>query len=42
MNKQYSEPSMVVVELSEQDVVRTSDADNTQNPNGTGSVVGEA
>ena len=33
MDKQYSEPSMVVVELSEQDVVRTSDADTPVNPN---------
>ena len=40
MNKQYSEPSMMVVELSEQDVVRTSDADTSQDPNGTGTVVG--
>ena len=34
MDKQYSEPSMVVVELSEQDVVCTSDyTDNPTDPN---------
>ena len=36
MDKQYSEPSMVVVELSEQDVVCTSDLpDNPQEPYGS-------
>ena len=36
MNKQYSEPSMVVVELSEQDVVCTSSGfpDNQDYPYG--------
>ena len=36
MDKQYSEPSMMVVELSEQDVVCTSGLpDNPQDPYGT-------